>query len=537
MTPLLTLSLLTGSYFAMSQLAKGMTSDQSLNKAQDVATPNLGATNYNQGVNGYGMQSSLVGGIGTNAYAAEHSATYSVQSGVGAATNAANQKTLSATASQSVAAETALNTLSSIMDNHGSKQGLTNQLGTGTAEKLSNDQKKAYEWGSNHGLSHTQTQSVLAALSAGGGVNGEVSPLSMLETTPGGKSALDAMGKAFGFTMKAGVNGQMKADFQGNSKAEVSHFLKNGTTHANSLMHDASLVSGLTATNGIDSAQMETLNKSLADVKKYGDARKKDAAQAESFSTSNNASTQEGTNFSGNGSSIAGLIRSNYFGGAAQTSAAESLGNNFSGNTLGTFHRQAAAFLRNGLSPVQAYSTAFANTAAALNEQARQNPEKYGDEAGAVASNFQSVVFGAHQPSGLGDSGKEFGNAQQQTGHGPSLQGTTSAGVNGAATAATGPHIAPSGYTPGQALATATGLSVPQANAAISYAQGEVGGFQAVMQQAGKNFDGEDHNIEGAAGTISKHYDAMVAKVAAAEHSYGGQFTNAKGMVGGVMLA
>jgi conjugal transfer mating pair stabilization protein TraG len=425
MTPLLTLSILTGSYYAMAQLAKGMTSDQSLNKAQDVATPNLGATNYNQGVNGYGMQSSQNGVIGANNALAQDSATVTSGGTLSAASSAQSAASIKSADSAASAREKMMNTTADMTSALKHDQNMASGLTAQDSHKLDAAQKQLEQFGHGDDLSTAQKRQVVASIAGGLSLDGALGKLA--SEGPAGAAAANTLGKALGIKADAGIKGS----YTGEHSAAAKQFIKEAHDVAASQDQAATLLSSLGYTTSAGSSQAQSLKQNLGDAKKYQAQASEEAARAEQYQQAAQSSASEGGAFSYNGAKMSALINSRYGNGRMALGAAESLGTPFTGALQKVFSAQQKIARLGGASQIQANTTAFANTMAYANQMAQHDPQ-YANEAVAAQQHMLSVIPGLTSDSGgVGGAPGTLATAKSQTGGAPALPSSATAVTDG----------------------------------------------------------------------------------------------------------
>jgi hypothetical protein len=264
MTPLLTLSLLTGSYFAMSQLAKGMTSDQSLNKAQDVATPNLGATNYNQNAVGYGIYNTehgesmnmgqvSKGNMGTLNYGSQ------LSSGITAQSTIANTQAAGADASFNSAATAAA----------GARHDFSHYADSGDkgaakiSDALNSEHKFAGQVASKAGISTASAEKFMMGVS--GQADAGASPLNAIKSELGtmarsgeqGMADASALAGQFGF--KIGAKGTVSADNSTTHTGAIEKHAADTVSNALAMKHDIGKAQEWTEAHGVKSSAVDSL--------------------------------------------------------------------------------------------------------------------------------------------------------------------------------------------------------------------------------------------------------------------------------------
>jgi len=122
LTPVIAAVVLTGSYFALTTAASSISANDSLNKSEDVATPNLGATNFNQSATGYGVQNTGHGLVNATNLTADAAPTVEISSllsrSAAASQATANAATFAASNSSSQAVSLTRSAIQQLVDSN-----------------------------------------------------------------------------------------------------------------------------------------------------------------------------------------------------------------------------------------------------------------------------------------------------------------------------------------------------------------------------------------------------------------------------------
>lgn len=283
-TPLLTAFVFTGSYFALTQLGNMIVNKEGLNKSQDVATPNMGATTFNQPVNGYGAYSTGTGEIGTTNASVQSSPTISL----GAMVSAGAASALTQASNSVTSASKSLDSAGSIIGS----QGFQHTVGSETAQNLSSsystmqdyNKKLASAWKNAFGTSSEEAHSVALGASLGVGPS------------------------------LASLSNKIQADdkLTNTQKANLTSALENSVSAGHDFRN--SLSKATTDSTGSKAAEqeMDSLNHQVTDAKKSAEQAQESYSSAAQLNRTAAAMENSGVSSAQNAQGLVAQLQANY---------------------------------------------------------------------------------------------------------------------------------------------------------------------------------------------------------------------------------
>jgi conjugal transfer mating pair stabilization protein TraG len=271
MTPILTLAILTGSFYTMTQMGKMMGSESTIAASSKVATPTMGATQFNANAVGHAAMSDGTGTISQDNAMMQHVGSMSTGTALSQGHSAATQSSLANTSSAVSASERGVQALASQDFQNGDFQELKNTEGWKDATQFKQERSQLITNLTKAGVTHAATEAdKIIGTAAGGGSLGPI---------------------------KASLQASMEKTNSNQSQVsqEASAAIQLGVAASKTMDN----FNGLSGGWGGKSAQMSAFKEAMGQSQKHQDAAKEDAAKAASYQSQESAvqSAGFGTNW------------------------------------------------------------------------------------------------------------------------------------------------------------------------------------------------------------------------------------------------
>ncbi|MEB8476724.1 conjugal transfer protein TraG N-terminal domain-containing protein [Acidithiobacillus ferriphilus] len=315
MTPVITLAILTGSYYALSQVAQNIRGTDVVDKNMSESTPTIGSSTLGGTVQGTQLASDG-SFLANRMLPGQDAASLNFGSTWGTAASAARQSGVAAQASAAVSAgmvgSTAYQMLESMTD--GQRSAMQHEVGEGY--NISNARQTMAQATQQLGVSENQA----AAFSTILGVDGEMNtggsiPLPKILSAAKAAGISSLGGVKLGGKMTAQEQARVEDAVNSSSVRSLGNTLSNGTT--------LSLLQGMSTTDGssMDKRLAGSLAENAQRMRQDQATAKNDETQALNYQTLANQASSMGGNASLDTSTLAQRVEQRYGGDAQGVSA------------------------------------------------------------------------------------------------------------------------------------------------------------------------------------------------------------------------